>query len=492
MTSTLFWHDYETFGADPSCDRISQFAGIRTDLDLNIIGDPLCIYCQPPTDILPHPEACFITGITPQLAQQKGLVEKEFIARIHQQMIQPQTCSLGYNSIRFDDELTRFTLFRNFYDPYEREWKNGNSRWDIIDMVRLVYALKPETLHWPAKSGTIETDDFVPSFKLEQLAIANNLNHDAAHDALSDVIATIELAKLIKTRQPKLYDYCWNLRQKKNVSALINWRDHKPLFHISSKIPASRSCSTIVMPLMPHPTNSNGVVVIDLSVAPESWVHLSSDVIKQQLYMRSEELNEKGLTAIPIKTIHINRSPIVATTKLVDDASAKRMKLDKEKCSIHWHSYMHQHNVHALTEKLKTVFDAPFIAHNEPEQSLYNGGFLSSQDKINGENIRNANYQQLSERTFIFEDKRFDELLWRYKARNYYHELTLEEQQDWHDFCQQRLNNPSCKSHLSWEQYKLKLEQLKLQKKTLSEADQKKLTLIEALTEWGNLLTKSC
>ncbi|MEQ9568390.1 MAG: exodeoxyribonuclease I, partial [Pseudomonadales bacterium] len=251
MSGTIYWHDYETFGANPSVDRPSQFAGIRTNTDLEIVGDPLMIYCKPVADMLPSVDACLITGITPQLADDKGLPEPEFIRRIHSEFIRPQTCGAGYNSLRFDDEVTRYTLYRNFYDPYAREWQNGNSRWDIIDMVRLAYALRPESLVWP------ERETGVPSFKLELLSEANKLEHESAHDALSDVLATIGLARLIKEREPGLFDYCWNARKKTEVSKKIDLRAHKPLVHVSSKIPASQGCTTIVMPLVMHPANKN-------------------------------------------------------------------------------------------------------------------------------------------------------------------------------------------------------------------------------------------
>ena len=166
---------------DARRDRASQFAGVRTDLDLNEIEAPLMMYCQPAYDYLPHPQACLVTGITPQTAQQEGLPECEFIRRIHAAFSRPQTCVAGYNSIRFDDELTRQLLYRNFYDPYEREWKHGNSRWDIIDMLRLCHALRPEGLQWPQR------DDGAVSFRLETLSAANGLLHENAHDALSDV-----------------------------------------------------------------------------------------------------------------------------------------------------------------------------------------------------------------------------------------------------------------------------------------------------------------
>lgn len=215
MTASLLFHDFETFGANPKRDRPCQFAAIRTDEDLNIIDEPKVWFSQPSNDYLPHPMACLITGITPQQALAQGMAEPEFARLIHQQMSQPQTCTLGYNSLRFDDEVTRFMLYRNFYDPYEREWQHGNSRWDLIDMTRATYALRPDGIIWP------ENEDGLPSFKLESLSQANGLAHSKAHDALSDVEATIALAKLIRQHQPKLYQFfssCGASRQWPSLS----------------------------------------------------------------------------------------------------------------------------------------------------------------------------------------------------------------------------------------------------------------------------------
>ncbi|MEN8260783.1 MAG: exodeoxyribonuclease I, partial [Pseudomonadota bacterium] len=220
---TLYWHDYETFGTDPRRDRPVQFAGIRTDEDLNIVGDPLVLYCTPAADMLPQPESCLITGITPQMALEKGLCEAEFIALIHEELAKPGTCGVGYNTIRFDDEVTRSTLYRNFFDPYAREWQNGNSRWDIIDMVRLTWTLRPEGIEWPVYQ------DGRPSFRLDQLSVANGIEHASAHDALSDVYATIGLARTIKRAQPKLFDYVFLNRGKRQAGAMLDPVQMKPV-----------------------------------------------------------------------------------------------------------------------------------------------------------------------------------------------------------------------------------------------------------------------
>ena len=256
MSHTFLWHDYETFGIDTRRDRPAQFASVRTDAQLNEIGEPLMLYCQPSNDYLPDPASCLITGITPQIAWQRGVNEREFANRIEAEMAQPGTISVGYNSIRFDDEITRFMFWRNLMDPYAREWQNQCGRWDLMDVVRMVFALRPEGITWPTKD-----DGVTPSFKLEDLTRANGLAHEAAHDALSDVRATIALARLVRQHQPKLFDFALALHKKDRVAAELHLpataAHARPFLHVSGMFGAERGCLAVMWPLASHPTNKN-------------------------------------------------------------------------------------------------------------------------------------------------------------------------------------------------------------------------------------------
>ncbi len=428
---TLFWHDYETWGASPAQDRPSQFAGIRTDEALNIIDDPVIVYCQPVVDCLPHPEACFLTGITPQKAREEGVSEVDFFRLVYEQLAQPGTCGVGYNSIRFDDEVTRYGFYRNFYDPYEREWQNGNSRWDLIDVVRMTYALRPEKLQWPLN------DEGVPSFKLEHLSQANGLLHEAAHDALSDVQATIGLAKLIKQHYPDLYDYAYSLRDKRKVSRLIDVKQRKPIFHVSSRFLASRGCAALVVPLAIHPVNSNSIICFDLSQNPQDLLTLSADEIRNRLYTRQEDLSE-GQERIALKEIHINKSPMVATPNILDSDNAKRLGINKRLCEAHWQQLLAAEDIE---HKLQQVFSTTsFAKRSDPEQQLYDG-FLSPQDKNLLAAIRGAEPATLSSYTDLIKDTRLKTLLFRYRARHYPETLSAQEHAQWQQWCYQRLTD---------------------------------------------------
>ena len=377
--NTLYWHDYETWGEVPALDKPSQFAGVRTDEDLNIVGEPLVFYCKPAADLVPKPEACLVTGITPQQAMAEGVSEYEFIAAIHKELSAPGTCGVGYNTLRFDDEVTRYALYRNFYDPYEREWQNGNSRWDIIDMVRLTYALRPEGIEWPKR------EDGNPSFKLEHLTAANGLSHAAAHDALSDVHATIDMARLIRRHQPKLYQYAYDLREKNRAKAMLDIENRRPVLHISSMYPSAQGCAAIVAPIAVHPVNKNAIIAYNLSADPEPLSQLGVEQIRERLFTRKDDMPE-GMERLPLVLIHINKCPMLITPKMVDGPTAARLSLDPELVQANWRRLQQMD----IAQKLQQVYKAQtFDKRTDPEQQLYDG-FFSPQDKQAMFAIRNA------------------------------------------------------------------------------------------------------
>lgn len=451
MSSSFFWHDYETFGTDPARDRPSQFAGIRTNMELEEIGQPFSLYCQPPADMLPQPDACLITGITPQLAREKGVAEPQFIAEILQQMAQPGTCNVGYNSLRFDDEVTRHTLYRNFHDPYAREWQHGNSRWDLIDLVRMCRALRPAGIQWP------DREDGLPSFKLEHLTEANGIGHANAHDALADVRATIALARLIKQQQPKLFDYLLQLRDKRRVAELLDLTSQKPLLYTSSLFSSARFCTSLVMPLCSHPVNKNAVIAWDLAVDPEPMLGLDAEQIQQRLFTPRAEYPESW-QPLGLLQIQSNRCPALATSQLLDDALAQRIQLDLPAARRAYQSLRQ-------AEKLPAILSQVYAPRpdsgqsSDPEAMLYSGGFFSENDKQTMAEVRNADTQRLSQQHFVFEDARLNELLFRYRARHFPESLSAEEQLQWQEFRYQRLTDPEWGASITLDHYQEIIQQ---------------------------------
>ncbi len=428
---SFYFHDYETFGTDPALDWPAQFAGIRTDAELNEVGEPLNIYCKLPEDHLPNPIACLVTGLTPQKVNEQGLIEPEFIHRIHTELMVPGTCTLGYNSIRFDDEVTRNILYRNFYDPYAREWQNGNSRWDLIDLVRLTAALRPEGIEWPMR------EDGFKSFRLEEITAANDLDHGSAHDALSDVRATIALARLIRQQQPKVFQFYLAHRGKREVSGLLNMVSQEMVVHVSGMFGAHRNNLAVVMPLIDHPVNRNGVVVYDLSFDPAPLLSLSVEEIRRRLFTPSDQLAE-GEERIPLKTIHINKCPVIAPVGVLRAEDQERLELDLARCEVHRSQLMADSE---LAAKLREVFsESPSNKHTDPDQMIYSGGFFSPADRNEMSRILTAKPSELTQLGLSFSDKRLDEMLFRYRGRHYFETLDEEDQLLWKKYCNERLS----------------------------------------------------
>ncbi|MBL8298666.1 MAG: exodeoxyribonuclease I [Rhodanobacteraceae bacterium] len=452
MTGTTFlWHDYETTGADPRRDRPCQFAALRTTTELEPVGEPIELFCAPAPDVLPHPQAALITGITPQQQLRDGLSEATFAAQVHEAMALPGTCTVGYNSLRFDDEFTRNLLYRNFYEPYAREWENGNSRWDLIDLVRMAYALRPQGLEWPQR------DDGTPSFRLEDLALANHLQQLRAHDALSDVQALIGLARLLRTRQPRLFEFYFALRRKQRAFELLDVARRTPVLHVSSRFPASRGCLALVAPLAVHATQPNAVIVYDLDTDPTALIDLDADAIADRVFSARADLPE-DVERIPLKLVHANRSPALAPLSALTGVDLTRIGLDPARCLAHLERLRNQPD---LAAKLQQVFARSYDeAIPDPELALYRG-FIGDSDKRLLREVRATPPEQLARRGFTFRDPRLTELLWRYRARNWPEHLSHDETARWQAFCRERLEHKTELTTLTFDEYFVLIDNLR-------------------------------
>lgn len=435
---TFYFHDYETFGINPALDRPAQFAGIRTDADFTIIDEPLVRYCQLADDYLPQPEAVLLTGITPQQVRQKGICEAEFGREILQAFSQPQSCILGYNNIRFDDEVTRNILYRNFYDPYAYSWQHGNSRWDLLDVVRACYALRPEGIEWPIN------DEGLPSFKLEHLTVANHISHEQAHDAMSDVYATIAMAKLLKSKQPRLFNYFYALRHKKAVAELLDPIALTPLVHVSGMLGAYRGNTTLISPLLWHPYQSNAIIVCDLTADLAPLLSLTAEQLKRRLYTRTADLADDE-PRLPLKLVHTNKCPILAPAGTLSPENARRLKIDLVRCDKN-RVWLQTHQL-AIQQKLTQLYslEDTLPINLDVDSQIYQG-FFNQQDKSLCQVITTTPPALLATLSIKGDDPRLAPLFFRYKARNYPASLSEDEQRRWHHyrmekFSPQRLDN---------------------------------------------------
>lgn len=465
---TFLFHDYETFGKSPALDRPAQFAAIRTDMDFNIIGEPEVFYCQPADDYLPQPEAVMITGITPQLARARGVSEAEFAQRIHALFTVENTCVVGYNNVRFDDEVTRNIFYRNFYDPYAWSWQKGNSRWDLLDVMRACYALRPDGIIWP------ENEDGLPSFKLEQLTQANGVEHSQAHDAMSDVYATIAMAKLVKTRQPKLFDFLFSHRTKQKINTLIDIPQMKPLMHISGMFGALRGNTSWIAPLAWHPDNRNAIIVCDLAGDITPLLELDADALRERLYTPRQQLGE--LPAVPVKLVHINKCPVLAPANTLRPEDAERLGIDRQHCLANL-ALLRQHA--EIREKVVALYAEaePFTPSQDVDAQLYNG-FFSDADRAAMNIIQQTAPANLPALDLTFNDDRITQLLFRYRARNFPGTLDDSEQQRWLQHRREALNSERIETFL------LELESLA----NLHDGDNEKMAQLKALYDYAREL----
>lgn len=466
MAQTFYWYDYETWGIDPRHTRPAQFAGIRTDLEFNTIGDPLSIYAKPTDDILPDPDAALITGITPQKALEEGYDEAEFAKLIREQLTQTGTVHLGFNTLRFDEAFNRYLFWRNFYDPFEHGWKNDCSAWDIIDMVRLTRALRPEGINWPEEDGK-------PTNRLEKLTVANEIEHVDAHDALSDVRATIAIAKLVKTNQPKLFNYLFTHRDKNSVQSLLDPANFVPVVHASDKFGSEVLSTAVVLPIAKI-EDGRRVLVFDLKTDPASVLDLEPEAIVHNLFSPKADLPE-GEARIGVKGIKINASPVLAPVSTVDEAAAERICFDQVKAKSYLETIKKYHQ--DMSSKLTQAFNVDFGSKSngaqfiDAEARLYDG-FLGDDDR------RLLDKVVAGDRNVSFKDERLNDLLWHYKARNFPAELNDEERVNWQSYRSERLQ----KGPMNFQAFAKRLQELGA-KSDLSPAKQHVLEQLQIYAE---------
>jgi exodeoxyribonuclease-1 len=425
MSKTLYFYDLETTGFNPREARIMQFAGQRTDLDMKPIGEPQNLLVKLTNEILPSPEAILVTGITPQQTITDGITEAEFLELFHKQVVSPDTIFVGFNSVRFDDEFMRYLHYRNFYDPYEWQWQDGRAKWDLMDVTRMMRALRPKGIKWPVQNGKSTN-------RLELLTKENKISHEGAHDALADVLALIDLAKLIKQAQPKLFDFLLNIMTSKNsIAKLISEND--PFLYTSGKYPSEYEKTTAVGLVAEHPKRQ-AILVFDLKFDPMKYVDLSVDELVK--VWRPVDIDDDRL---PIKTLQFNRCPAIAPLSVLDEASQKRISLTTSDIEINYANLQKikidfSKKILQALDVLDKAQESKYSILDSPVDAQLYDGFFGDKDKKSMNMVRVANAQDLDGLDFKFDDNRLTKLLPLYKARNYPKALSSEEAEAWEKY----------------------------------------------------------
>lgn len=437
MKTNFIFYDYETFGTNTALDKPAQFSSITTDDNFNIIGKVKVLYCYPPIDYLPNPESILITGITPQYTQLKGLNESMFSKKINDIFIFGSACILGYNNINFDDEITRNIFYRNFIDPYSWSWIKNNSRWDILNVLRAYYALRPDTIKWP-----VNKEGF-PSFKLQDITLENKIEHSKSHDATSDVYATIQLARIIRQCQPRLFNFLFKYKTKQNVLDFICANRDKPMLYVSSFFGSKCSYISIITFIERHKYNDNIAIACDLSKNIQDLINYFKRT--EFSCLSKDILFKKGLILI-----YINKCPVLAPISVLRSKDLVRLKINLDSYQINHlkiksNIWIFKKITDFLTEKNF------FMSSNNVDLQIYKN-FLCNYDKSLVNEVRKTDPFYLSNKNLLFIDNRMKKLLFRYRARNYPETLKGYEQKIWKDHCLKVLN----KKYLRDYRYKLK------------------------------------
>lgn len=497
VSESILWYDLETFGIEPSLDRIAQFACQRTTPELEPIPgeEAVMLYGAPPPDYLPDPKACLVSGLGPEFCRERGVGEYRLMKTINHLMGRPGTCSAGFNSIRFDDEFVRHGLYRCLMDPYEREWLDGNSRFDLLDVLRAAGDLRPEGLAWP-RDG-----EGRPSFRLEILSAANGIEHSDAHDAAGDVRVTIELARRLRAAQPRFFDWCWRHRTKDKVKALVNIGRRDPFVHTSAMLSGPQGATSLMLPLIPQPGNPNCILCYDLRYDPAELLSLPPEAVRLRLFSKTEDLAARGEERIHLKGVHLNRAPFVAPVSILQEAESKggpplaaRLGIDLAACRRHADTLKADSR---LTQKLLAVYqrDEP-ERDRDPELCLYEG-FVKDRDRTYLDALRfeadAARPPAESGRAMLellprlsFHDRKYGELAWRFVCRNFPEALDDAERAKWHSFCAGRLLMPPGKRLVNRDFYRRKIEE-HLADTTVPAS---KKPVLKDLADWGDRLDR--
>ncbi|MBQ8156967.1 exodeoxyribonuclease I [Candidatus Saccharibacteria bacterium] len=418
MEQTFFFYDLETSGLDARADRPMQFAGQRTDLQLNPIGDPVNVLIKLGEDTLPSPHAIMVTKITPQSTLQDGLTEAEFCKYVSTEIFTPGTIAIGYNSVRFDDEFMRHTFWRNYYDPYEWQWRDGRSRWDLLDVVRMTRALRPDGINWPVTAEVKATN------RLELITQQNHIAHEHAHDALSDVEALISVTRLIKEKQPQLYAYLFKMREKRAVQQLINLENPQPFVYASGRYAAEHEKTTVAFPL--SPARNGNVLVYDLR-------YNLDELLAEKQQQATDDPGAVASFYPVVKELKYNHCPAVAPVGVLEQGNAwRRIGLSATQVQDNLKSLLRRPE---FAEQMRSQHEAAaeFPPAVDAESALYDG-FLSDLDKKTCNAVRNADAQELSAFHPEFHDERLEQMFVRYKARNFESILTETERHAWDEY----------------------------------------------------------
>lgn len=350
-------YDLETSGLQPQWNVPLQAALIHTDAALQPLGE-LSLRCRLPAHIVPSPGALLTTGISPEQLEQAPLSTTEMLSIIAKALTSwaPATV-IGYNTLRFDEEVLRHAYFTHLLPPYATQL-NGHRRADLLTMVRAVAMLEPNAITVPlGATGK-------PSFKLGDVCRANGiaLSEADAHDALADTKATLALFRRLREVAPTTVATMLSLADKGVPSRMLSSGEVLLLGGVSSLTP--------VVGVTPNPTVATSWAAVDLTIDPASYLGLAVDDIIALFSQRG---------ARPIRTVKTNAQPILVEY----EQGCHALPTEHREIAL-YHERAARIRAHAGFRVNLAAALARRFANREPsphhEATLYSGGFISHDD----------------------------------------------------------------------------------------------------------------
>ena len=360
------FYDVETTGISRCFDQILQIACIRTDGDFNIV-DPECdilnLRCRRLPWITPSPGAMLVTGVTHDQLERAPLSHYEMMCAVNAayENWSPATF-IGYNSLRFDEELLRHGLFSSLYPAYLTS-QRGCGRADVYRMLQVVTALAPGVIALPEINGR-------PSMKLGNVLRANGIvfSEDEAHDALADVRGTIALLKLMRQRCPIIVEHMLGMASRDGAATFL---DQNPIIRHVTHFGTAHLA--MVKPMAANPDNRNEVAIFDLGFDTAPYLNMSVDELANAL---------RSLPRV-ISSIRLNAQPAILTREALLDETVERnpediddYTIEARAISISLAQHFRDNVAEAMQLLQRRYIPGPYI-----EEQLYSGGFPSFADK---------------------------------------------------------------------------------------------------------------
>ena len=408
MEKTYLFYDIETTGLNKCFDQVIQFAAIRTDLALKELERYEC-YIKINQDVLPSPMAFITHRISLSTLEEKGVNELEAMVQIHKLFNIPGTISVGYNTLRFDDEFLRFSFYRNLLPPYTHQYANGCSRMDIYPMTVMYHLYKKERLNWPENN-----------LKLENISRKNNFADGAAHNAMTDVIATLNLARCLH-QDIKVWDYLIGFFDKQidqeRYQQLVGQKNHHlPIgIMIDGKFGPEQNYQCAVTPIGTHHHYKNQQLWLRLDFAKLN--DAKPDDFIQYTHVISKKTGEPGLI-LPMKTRFLQPYLIKQQPFIVEMAS--RLTQNKalfERISSYYQNYTY-----------------PKVANLDVGAGLYENGFLSYQDQNTCKQIHQSAPQEKMAAIRKLSEFYLQELGIRMIGRHFHGFLNQEEKKSYQEY----------------------------------------------------------